>query len=159
MKGLRLGGLGFKTLSVGMCLKLWVPPSIFLPELGFCNIPEQSSADDDYDDDDDCTDYHGGGRDDDSGGGDGDGEGDYGCEMVMKMLLLVVRVKIFMLTRTPRAKQTFTMATTQPQTLNRLWKARSALFRPANTAAISSIWEFPKIGDPNVVPQIVGSLL
>eukprot|EP00439_Symbiodinium_sp_Y106_P053930 s1107_g7.t1 len=70
-----------------MCLKLWVPPSIFLPELGFCNIPEQSSADDDYDDDDDCTDYHGGGRDDDdSGGGDGDGEGDYGCEMVMKML-------------------------------------------------------------------------
>ena len=120
MKGLRLGGLGLKTLSVWMCLKLWVPPSIVLPELGFCNIPEQSSADDDYyDDDDDCTDYHGDGRDDDdSGGGDGDGEGDYGCEMVMKMLLLVVRVKIFMLIRIPRAKQTFTMATTQPQTLN-----------------------------------------
>ena len=23
----------------------------------------------------------------------------------------------------------------------------------------SSIWEFPKIGDPNIVPQIIGSLL
>ena len=26
-------------------------------------------------------------------------------------------------------------------------------------SAFPTVWEFPKIGDPNIVPQIVGSLL
>ena len=41
----------------------------------------------------------------------------------------------------------------------RVFWARGLLRLMWRVQGFESIWEFPKIGDPNFVPQIVGSLL